>query len=61
MLAQLSARLRARQTATGGGNGNGDGEGVPIIIDDNCSVSLHMFLNVCGECNAYGRSDYVVD
>lgn len=41
MLAQLSARLRARQTAGGGGGGDGDGEGegVPIMIDDNCEVS----------------------
>lgn len=38
MLAQLSARLRARQ-ATAGGNGEGDGEGVPVMLDsENCSV-----------------------
>lgn len=42
MLAQLSARLRARQAAAGGEGGEGDGEddGVPIIVDDNCEVWL---------------------
>ncbi|KAL8926342.1 MAG: hypothetical protein Q9172_001793 [Xanthocarpia lactea] len=40
MLAQLSARLRARQTAAGGEGGDGEAEeeGVPIMVDDNCSV-----------------------
>ncbi|KAL8860325.1 MAG: hypothetical protein Q9178_003296 [Gyalolechia marmorata] len=40
MLAQLSARLRARQTAAGGEGGVGEAEeeGVPIMVDDNCSV-----------------------
>ncbi|KAL8767976.1 MAG: hypothetical protein Q9209_005647 [Squamulea sp. 1 TL-2023] len=40
MLAQLSARLRARQAAAGGEGGAGEGgdEGVPIMVDDNCSV-----------------------
>lgn len=49
MLAQLSARLRARQTAGGGGGGEGDGEGegVPIMIDDNCEVRL-MVLRAMG-------------
>ncbi|KAL9040351.1 MAG: hypothetical protein Q9180_001965 [Flavoplaca navasiana] len=36
MLAQLSARLRARQAAGGGGEGEDDG--VPIMVDDNCSI-----------------------
>lgn len=44
MLAQLSARLRVRQAAGGGGEGGEDeGEGVPIMIDDNCEVSLITF------------------
>lgn len=45
MLAQLSARLRARQAAGGGGGGEGEGEGdgVPIMVDDNCEVSLETF------------------
>lgn len=49
MLAQLSARLRARQAAGGGGNGEGGGEenGVPIMIDDNCEVSILLDQNRC--------------
>lgn len=39
MLAQLAARLRARQGGLGGGDGAGEEEGGPIMIDDNCSVS----------------------
>ncbi|KAL8672356.1 MAG: hypothetical protein Q9168_003176 [Polycauliona sp. 1 TL-2023] len=39
MLAQLSARLRARQAAGGeGGDGEGEDDGVPIMVDDNCSI-----------------------
>ena len=41
MLAQLSARLRARQAAGGGGEGEDDG--VPIMVDDNCSVGLYVY------------------
>lgn len=48
MLAQLSARLRARQAAGGGGNGEGEEEnGVPIMIDDNCEVSSLIDQNRC--------------
>lgn len=40
MLAQLSARLRARQAAASGDGGHGDGDGGPaVMIDDNCEVS----------------------
>lgn len=41
MLAQLAARLRARGTGGEGGGGEGE-EGVwgPVMVDDNCSVSL---------------------
>ncbi|KAI4264119.1 MAG: hypothetical protein L6R42_000756 [Xanthoria sp. 1 TBL-2021] len=39
MLAQLSARLRARQAAAGeGGDGEAGDEGVPIVVDDSCSI-----------------------
>jgi len=35
MLAQLAARLRARQA----GGGEGEDEGGAVVIDDNCLVS----------------------
>lgn len=41
MLAQLSARLRARQVAAGeGGDDEAGDDGVPILVDDSCSVGL---------------------
>lgn len=45
MLAQLSARLRARQAAAGGAGdgGHGEGEGIPVMIDDNCEVSVWVY------------------
>ena len=36
MLAQLAARLRARQG--GGGDGVGEDEGGPVVVDDDCEV-----------------------
>ncbi len=50
MLAQLSARLRARQTAAGGEGGDGEAEeeGVPIMVDDNCSVGSSVRLRMPG-------------
>jgi len=39
MLAQLAARLRARQA----GGGEGEDEGGAVVLDDNCSVS-NVFL-----------------
>ena len=50
MLAQLAARLRARQGTGGDGGGVGgvvvgeDGE--TIMIDDNCTVSLRSFSSI---------------
>ncbi|CAL8575654.1 hypothetical protein XPA_001567 [Xanthoria parietina] len=39
MLAQLSARLRARQVAAGeGGDDEAGDDGVPILVDDSCSI-----------------------
>ncbi len=60
MLAQLSARLRARQTAggAGGGEGDGEGEGLPIMIDDNCEVSS-MVLGGDAVANAEFVTDHV--
>ena len=41
MLAQLAARLGARRaTADGDGDGSEEGEFGPVMVDDNCSVSL---------------------
>lgn len=40
MLAQLAARLRARQTGAGGGEGEGEDEGGPIFIDATWLVGL---------------------
>ncbi len=43
MLAQLSARLRARQVAAGeGGDDEAGDDGVPILVDDSCSVGLSV-------------------
>lgn len=39
MLAQLAARLRAR-TGTDGEAEEVDDDGAPIVLDDNCIVSL---------------------
>ena len=39
MLAQLAARLRARQTGGDGAEEGADDDGMPIMIDDNCRVS----------------------
>lgn len=47
MLAQLSARLRARQAAAGGGgDGEAGDEGVPIMVDDGCSVGLSELMHI---------------
>lgn len=64
MLAQLSARLRARQAAAGGGGANE--EGGPIILDDNCTVSFYISpfmrrgqcLWLCRSCSHLGRSGH---
>ena len=42
MLAQLAARLRGRAATTDEG-GEGGEEDVPIVLDDNCNVSLEDF------------------
>ena len=47
MLAQFAARLRAGNPGAGGnetGGDDGDREGGfgPVMVDDNCSVSLHF-------------------
>lgn len=34
MLAQLAARLQARNAA----GGNGEGDGMPVVVDDNCAI-----------------------
>ena len=39
MLAQLAARLRAR-TGTAGEGEEVDEDGAPVVLDDNCIVSL---------------------
>ena len=41
MLAQLAARLRAR-TGTSGEGEEVDEDGAPILLDDNCIVSLRL-------------------
>ena len=43
MLAQLAARLRARQGGTGTEDGEGEDEGGAIVVDDNCLVSANDF------------------
>ena len=47
MLAQLAARLRARQ---GVGEGEAEDDGGAIVIDDNCSVSGPV---LCWESREY--------
>jgi len=47
MLAQLAARLRARQA----GDGDGEDEGGPVVIDDNCLVCTAVL------CSRRLRSD----
>lgn len=45
MLAQLAARLRARQGDAGGAGGEvvlGE-DGETVLVDDNCTVSLGFF------------------
>lgn len=42
MLAQLAARLRARQGGMGGGEGEEGEEGGPIVVDENCLVSANQ-------------------
>lgn len=44
MLAQLAARLRARQGAAGNGGGVVVGEdGETVIVDDHCSVFISSY------------------
>lgn len=42
MLAQLAARLRARQA--GRGDGDAEDEGGPVVVDDDCLVST---VDIC--------------
>lgn len=46
MLAQLAARLQARNAA----GGNGEGDGMPFVVDDNCAVW----------CNRSSRAGYML-
>lgn len=61
MLAQLAARLRARQGGGGDDAGGGGGvvvgeDGETIMIDDNCTVSVFIFSVFDSNCSLSARS-----
>lgn len=44
MLAQLAARLQARQAGGAQGDVGRDEDGLPIVVDENCSVCYKPIL-----------------
>ncbi len=60
MLAQLAARLRARQA----GGGEGEDEGGPVVVDDNCLVGTidlcWMLLRTNPSCSLCEKARWII-